>query len=231
LNDGFGGGNVLENNLLFASVMETGDHGPINSWDRQPFAHSLKDDGSFNMEKVANDTIRHNFIDGNYYGQETVDNDDGSAFFDTHHNFLVYGLHGQKADFGGHSNYHHENLYAFISGQAVVPDAGTEAKAGEQLYFFNNTVVATTSQHYIRARCWGLIQTVLHDNRILTPDGTMGKVCGMTLEERTARGLDRSTTVETWPPTAEILALARVLLFTEKAKSFSLPSSQVSVEA
>ena len=40
-NDGFGGGNILENNLMFNLVRETGDHGPFNSWDRQPYLTKL----------------------------------------------------------------------------------------------------------------------------------------------------------------------------------------------
>ena len=228
-NDGFGGGNIFENNLLFASVMETGDHGPFNSWDRQPFAHSLKEDGSFDMDKIANDTVRHNFIIGNYYGQETVDNDDGSGFFDTHHNFLVYGQHGQKADFGGHSNYHHENLYAFLNGQAVMPDAGSETKLGEELQFYNNTVIATTTVHYILARCWGRIQTVLRNNRIYTPDGTMDKVCDMTLEERISQGLDNGTIVSAWPPTSDILAIARELLLIDKKHTIATDNTPLLV--
>ena len=34
VNDGFGGGNNATRNLLFNTCRETGDHGPINSWDR-----------------------------------------------------------------------------------------------------------------------------------------------------------------------------------------------------
>jgi len=35
-NDGFGGGDVIEHNLLLNCVRESGDHGPYNSWDRVP---------------------------------------------------------------------------------------------------------------------------------------------------------------------------------------------------
>jgi hypothetical protein len=44
-NDGFGGGDNIGHNLVFSSCRESGDHGPFNSWDRQPFlttvAHGL----------------------------------------------------------------------------------------------------------------------------------------------------------------------------------------------
>ena len=42
--------------------------------------------------------------------QEAVDNDDGSGFFHTYSNVLVYGHYGQKADMAGHDNYHVGNL-------------------------------------------------------------------------------------------------------------------------
>ena len=35
LNDGFGGYNVIAKNILFNTVKESGDHAPINTWDRQ----------------------------------------------------------------------------------------------------------------------------------------------------------------------------------------------------
>jgi hypothetical protein len=35
--------------------------------------------------------IHHNFFIDNYSPQEDVDNDDGSCFYHTHDNFLVYG--------------------------------------------------------------------------------------------------------------------------------------------
>ena len=32
---GFGGGHVFQGNVVWNMVRETGDHGPLNSWDRQ----------------------------------------------------------------------------------------------------------------------------------------------------------------------------------------------------
>jgi hypothetical protein len=52
--------------------------------------------------------IHHNFFIDNYSPQENVDNDDGSCFYHTHDNFLVYGGNGMKNDFGGHDNHHCE---------------------------------------------------------------------------------------------------------------------------
>ena len=45
-NDGFAGGSTVSGNLVFNQVRETGDHGPYNSWDRQPYlTHSGNPDG------------------------------------------------------------------------------------------------------------------------------------------------------------------------------------------
>ena len=41
-NDGMGGGDVMEGNLLANCVRESGDHGPFNSWDRQPFLTTIR---------------------------------------------------------------------------------------------------------------------------------------------------------------------------------------------
>ena len=34
-----------------------------------------------------------------YHTQESIDNDDASEYFDTHHNFFTYGGGGLKSDF------------------------------------------------------------------------------------------------------------------------------------
>jgi len=111
-NDGFGGGDVLEGNLIFNTCRESGDHGPFNSWDRQPFLTPIVDpEGSTEMEWRI---IKGNFMIGNYQSQETVDNDDGSGYYLTEENFLVYSSNGLKSDFGGHDNHHISNIYAYV---------------------------------------------------------------------------------------------------------------------
>ena len=42
MNDGFGGDTLIQRNLLFASLLETSDHGPYNSWDRLPFLYGSR---------------------------------------------------------------------------------------------------------------------------------------------------------------------------------------------
>lgn len=47
LNDGFGGGGTISGNAIWNQCRETGDHGPINSWDRQPFLTKVATGGTF----------------------------------------------------------------------------------------------------------------------------------------------------------------------------------------
>lgn len=54
-NDGFGGGNLIESNLLFNTCRESGDHGPFNSWDRQVYNWN----GTVQKEW---DEFRNNFV-------------------------------------------------------------------------------------------------------------------------------------------------------------------------
>ncbi len=53
---------------------------------------------------------------------------------------------------------------------------------------------------------------VLHDNSIFTPDGKMGTICGETLPQRQAKGVDLGTTVKPWPSDDDIISWARELL-------------------
>ena len=41
-NDGFGGGDVIDGNVIGNCVRESGDHGPYNSWDRVPYITTLR---------------------------------------------------------------------------------------------------------------------------------------------------------------------------------------------
>jgi len=99
-NDGFAGNNLVEGNLVFNMVRETGDHGPYNSWDRQPYlTHSGVDDGFTKQQKYGsdasllkkNDVITKNFFINGYNGVWTIDHDDGSQFFNDTGNFMVFG--------------------------------------------------------------------------------------------------------------------------------------------
>lgn len=66
-----------------------GDHGAINTWDRQAFITKVATGQPSFIPAVTE--IHHNFIvaDGDADGG-AVDNDDGSSHYSIHHNFAVY---------------------------------------------------------------------------------------------------------------------------------------------
>ena len=105
-NDGFGGGNLLENNLIFNMVRETSDHGPFNSWDRQPYLTTVRD-GSASLTPAQSNLTRNFFI-GNYHSTWPIDHDDGSCYYYDTYNYLVYG--GYK-NYLGHSKVVKYNYY------------------------------------------------------------------------------------------------------------------------
>eukprot|EP00929_Paragymnodinium_shiwhaense_P049370 TRINITY_DN24907_c0_g1_i1.p1 TRINITY_DN24907_c0_g1~~TRINITY_DN24907_c0_g1_i1.p1 ORF type:complete len:805 (-),score=179.69 TRINITY_DN24907_c0_g1_i1:258-2672(-) len=166
MNDGFGGGDEIAYNLVFSTCRESGDHGPFNSWDRQPFLTTVRT-GQPDMIMQWRD-IHNNFFIDNYSPQEDVDNDDGSCYYHTHDNFLVYGGQAMKNDFGGHDNHHYNNVDAYV-GKAlgVVPTL-----PGHEDYFYGNYVVMTGNQV---GTC---LDNRMHDNAYFTPDGTLQAGCG-----------------------------------------------------
>ena len=110
-NDGWTGGDVLRGNLVFNTCRESGDHGPFNSWDRQPYLTPGSPDGGVGMDWRE---ISGNFLIANYQSQDAIDNDDGSAYYNSTGNFLLFSETGLKSDYGGHSNHHFGNVYGFV---------------------------------------------------------------------------------------------------------------------
>ena len=200
-NDGFGGGDEIAHNLVFSTCRESGDHGPFNSWDRQPFLTTQRT-GEPSMQMQWRD-IHHNFFIDNYSPQEDVDNDDGSAFYHTHDNFLVYGGQGMKNDFGGHDNHHFDNIYGYVgSGLGVCSQ-----QPGHEDYFYGNKLVMTGSNVGGFA-CSGDAQTVVHDNEYYNPDGNVQE-CKMSLKDWQAKGQDKGSTAGKWPTDATIIGWAK----------------------
>ena len=132
VNDGMGGGDEITGNLLANTCRESGDHGPFNSWDRAPYITTIGLHAPRPSVFPQYRNIHHNFMLANYNSQEAIDNDDGSSFYHTHHNFFVYGEAGLKSDFGGHDNHHDNNVYAFVD---------SCFGGGNNLAFVNNSCV------------------------------------------------------------------------------------------
>jgi len=210
-NDGFGGGDEISHNLVFSTCRESGDHGPFNSWDRQPFLTTVRT-GEPSVYPAWKD-IHHNFFIDNYSPQEGIDNDDGSSYFHSHHNFLIYGRQGLKNDFWGHDNYHSENIYAFVLQAVLILKDHDPMLEGHGDKFENNTLVMTgtdVGQMY----CPGddvQGEISLSNNKYFTPDGTLTE-CDKSLSQSQEIGMDQGSSVGEIPPDDTILRWASEML-------------------
>jgi hypothetical protein len=119
-NDGFGGGNLMKNNLLFNYVRETADHGPFNSWDRLPYLTKMND-GETPSLTPAESYIHQNFLINNYHSTWPIDHDDGSCYYLDTYNFMVYG--GFK-NYLGHSKIAQSNVYVYPDAEHSVENLG-----------------------------------------------------------------------------------------------------------
>ena len=244
--DGMGGGSVVSQNVVFNMCRESSDHGPFNSWSRQVY---LVDgpDGQPTTAKL-NDTISGNFMLANYHSSMAIDNDDGSAYYDTHHNVFIsasegaaYGGNSLKsgpsndsaaprrckpaqpraarrvflhpppllpfADFGGHDNFHHDNLDLFWSvGYGVCPQLEGHSDA-----YFNNVLYIAKDGPYGNGACTAPGKTFVQNNTVYSPTGAITE-CGKTLAQWQALGNDPLTTSAPYPSDAVILAVARNIL-------------------
>lgn len=139
-NDNLGGGNLVESNLIFSTCRESGDHGPINSWDRQPFLTNFS--GGFAPLPTV---IRKNFVIANYGGSQGVDNDDGSSFYHIEDN-VFYAADGFKMDYGGHDSRFLRNLVVTLpyDGQNCVNIGGFVEGHGDIIE--NNTCIVMPTE-------------------------------------------------------------------------------------
>ena len=197
-NDGFGGGNTIARNVLFNFCRESSDHGPFNSWDRNMYlVRQPGDDGSPSALPQFN-TIEQNLMIANYQSQEAIDNDDGSGFYHTRRNVIIYGRYGQKADMAGHDNYHVDNLYAYVYPVCYVDLGGGEvANISHRDHHQNNTCIqGMDSSTYAGIDCKGdsASRPIFSNNTIYNPSGVTS-VCGMPLKQWQALGNDPLTTV------------------------------------
>lgn len=99
INDGSWGGHVIEYNHIFNSVIETGDHGPFNSWGRDRYwltrhhgGDKGNENGALKYSKLDNHLttfIRNNRFehgDGFSWG---IDLDDGTSNYHLYNNLLL----------------------------------------------------------------------------------------------------------------------------------------------
>ena len=150
--------------------------------------------------------IHHNFLVDNYSPQENVDNDDGSMYFQTHDNFLVYGGYGMKNDFGGHDNHHYRNIYAYV-GQAL---GICDQLEGHEDYFFENHVIMV-GESVGAFKCEGPGALVIGNNSYYTATGNVTE-CHVQLNEWQKKGKDANSASFKYPQDHEIIQWAKTML-------------------
>lgn len=212
-NDGFGGGNVVEGNLIFNTCRESGDHGPINTWDRQPFLTDVAAGQQHASFVPATTEIAHNFIWANYGAAQGVDNDDGSSHYWIHDN-VFYDADGFKMDYGGHGSVFERNLVVtkLSRGQCL---ALASFLRGYGDIFRNNTCWLMGSATTSEADSVGLVDQCdaafvnLSGNRFGTAKGNATLNCGGRAisigELYSATGVGDGSTSEMLPTALAIL--------------------------
>jgi len=221
LNDGLGGGNVITSNLLFNTCGESGDHGAINTWDRQAYLTTVAT-GQPSYRPAVNE-IHHNFIVSNGDADGgAVDNDDGSSYYLEHHNFCIYG--GAKmGNIDGHAKVYHSNInaYSHVYGTTCFwnwPGWFPERPYEEQ--YFNNTCIIEDQQNYITGpnACSltnaSSIGIVAHGNTVVVNGTAMVKICGKSIDAQDwlKLGVDPATTVQGGMSSSDIMALGKAML-------------------
>ncbi len=226
-NDGFGGGDVVEGNVLFNTCRESSDHGPINSWDRQPFVTNVRD-GATPSAKMAWRHVTGNLVVANYGGSKEVDNDDGSLFWRITGNVMVFGW-GQKFKCGAIESFDNLKLFIELGGKF---DAGCVLGAGfsrPNLWHNDSMVVLATRGVFAYRQCWNVTgnehdfdRTQVYDNTVyVANEGVQVKIApcpgqkgGYTLADiQREKGADPgSTRVVGIPPVATLLAQANAIL-------------------
>jgi hypothetical protein len=204
-----------QDNLIFNTCRQSGDHGPINSWDRQPFLTDVRNGpGGAPSYDAALTDISSNFVIANYGASQGVDNDDGSSWYDIHDNFF-FDAEGLKQDFGGHdSRYHHNvNYVVKYDGQQCLNS--WPFVPGHQHHFHDNKCVVSFDDDALRISgldcddpmaSAGIID-VLYNNSYYTPNGSAtANDCKITVAQMSANGstIEQGSSMH-FLPTDEVL--------------------------
>jgi hypothetical protein len=193
-----------------------------NSWDRVPYITTLATGKPSIVPQFRE--LAQNFIISNYASQEAIDTDDGaihridseardervvwpdslvaclvslgSSYYNTHDNFFAYAANGLKSDFGGHHNWHNDNVYAWVTNCWGV---------GNNDHFINNTCISNTDDGGFKSDCEKGPLMQVSGNQIYNAQGkTSTKFCDPT-----------NVVAGKWPSAAEVVKMGeKVLGFT-----------------
>ena len=220
-NDGLGGGNVVKKNLIWNTCRESGDHGPINTWDRMPFLTEIAT-GSPSFTPAPS-LITANYIIADYGGSQGIDNDDGSSFYHIDGN-VFYAADGFKMDYGGHDSRFANNLVVNTpyDGQNCFNVGPFVEGHGDS--WTNNTCLVGVSGSGASAKLYQVGAQnqcsedyfLTGDNKFFTANGTSFIKCAgqyITLEEAQSKhNVQPGSTSAVYPPADTVVAWAKALL-------------------
>jgi hypothetical protein len=213
-NDMMGGGDVVMRNLIFNTCRESGDHGAINTWDRQPFLTTLRD-GTTPSFVPRNRIIALNFIMANYGAGWGLDNDDGSSWYHVYKN-VFYQSQGFKMDYGGHDNVYKGNLViTFPTKWAQACIGFSSFLPGHGHIVEENVCLVPRSDEPIvfLAHCKNnASNTQIRNNTYYTPDRTALAQCGYSsdaptvpLESLYQYGIETGSTIHKLPSQSQTI--------------------------
>eukprot|EP00656_Telonema_subtile_P039161 TRINITY_DN4429_c0_g1_i1.p1 TRINITY_DN4429_c0_g1~~TRINITY_DN4429_c0_g1_i1.p1 ORF type:complete len:518 (+),score=96.96 TRINITY_DN4429_c0_g1_i1:1085-2638(+) len=228
-NDGFVGGSNVSGNLVFNMVRETGDHGPYNSWDRQPYLtlsgaiDGFSEASKWNIPNAsflkAPDTITKNFLINGYNGVWSIDHDDGSQRFNDTENLLVWG--GCKNYLGNHKSCDHNVIL-----HPGIPERAEgsrkcqtdDNKVFQSQYHDNNHCVTADGVFYtmdITACNESVIDPHVYqtfNNTLYSPNSTFQNGPCQSFEAWQAEGQDRLSTVQPYPTIDQMVAMGKEVI-------------------
>ena len=223
-NDGFGGGNIVTRNLLFNFVRETLDHGPFNSWDRQPYLTKLRDGKTLSLVPKES-YMTYNFIICNYHSTWPIDHDDGTGYFTDRYNYLAYG--GFK-NYLGHSKTSQYNVYVYPdANQPYAPPycaistgtrTGLLASGWDDRYTDNKCIIQEVQVYdFSNCKLENITQLIPFTarNKFYTPDAKIAFKCDKytwSLEEFQNKGFDIGSTVSPLVDVKEVIQWGKDLL-------------------
>lgn len=223
-NDGFGGGSNVTKNLLFNFVRETKDHGPFNSWDRQPYLTKVKHEKTASLTPKEN-YMTYNFIINNFNSYWPIDHDDGSAYFTDQYNYLIYG--GFK-NYLGHSKTSQFNVYIYPDANPVYNVRYCAGSSGSRTgplasgwgdRYTDNICIIKNEQVYSYPNCHlkNISQLIPFTarNKFYTPNANVIFKCAShtwTLSEYQKIGFDLGTTVSKLVDTKQIIQWGKDVL-------------------
>ena len=236
VNDGFHGNKTISRNVFFNSVRETADHGPINTWDRQPYLTNAAGNGPSLWPHLS--FIYLNVLWSNYNSFYPIDHDDGSCYWEDSYNFQTYG---GKKNYLGHSKTDHHEFYVYPDtrnsqgpGVCIADQAPTPGQSGWNEVWVNNTCVMYAGSYGCDEKTmlctvyniWScdtskLFTPVLSGNQFWIPQGynasfsceVNGKQAALTFEQWQALGLDVGSKVTQAPDVQGVIAYGQEMIY------------------